>query len=676
MIDAGGTVSILKPNAEEMTAHVQHLFGDCLEGVVELAWYDPNRKALDKGEMFALDRLDELVEKAVLINSQPGFNVYIGAALRKPGTFPMGRANDEDYFCTVAYYVDLDDPGVAEAAGQKLQSCKPTFAVLTGLRPHARASLWWKLETPIYDAQQHATQIKALTAHFNGDPVVFNPSRVMRLGGSVAWPKKDGRVLEMTQVVKFTDGRQMQMMAGQVERAYPIALQSIQGTLDPERSPISGRLSTSRLMEGITNGALWHKRMVQLTGNWINRGFTDDEILAMAEHLTLSGWTHDQTRREVAAAVQSGRQKWNIPSPVIEISDAPEIATAASEPKPASSYTGIAPEREWIIQDWIPALTITSLYGDGGMGKTLLAQQLGTSCVTGVPWLGLQAAKMPVLAVLCEDDDDELHRRQSSINIAAGTTMHPGLDHLLLWSRVGHENILVNFDQKNVASPTPFFTDLDSRLAAYGQPHLLILDNVADIFGGNEIIRAQVNAFIKSWLGRWVKQYQTTILLLAHPSAAGKTNGSGFSGSTAWNNAVRSRLYLDRPEDMDSSQRVLKRLKANYAASGNDQKLDIVWESGLFTTQPRKDTVDQIEHRAMKNQILYCIGQEWDAGRPLGGSRSGRKVREVLPGLLRNYDRGQIMKAFAELERDGFVSTQHGDSHKRGYKVMRSLDDQ
>lgn len=680
MIDMGDqeAVSILQPDAEQMTAHVQHLFGDCTEGVVELAWYDPKRHALDKAQMYGLHQLDELVEMAVKINSQPGFNVYIGAALRKPGTFPAARADDNDYLCTVAYYVDLDDPGVADAAGAKIKACRPTFAVLTGMRPHARASLWWKLETPVYDAVQHASQIKGLTAHLNGDPTVYNPSRVMRLGGSVAWPsaKKANRVMEMTEVVQFKDDRHLQMLPGQVEGAYPAIVHSLQSpALTSERGLISGALDTGSLISGITSGREWHNRVIRLVANMVNRGISDQEMLAMAEHLTLPGYTVDQTRREMTAAIAGGRVKWNIPNPQVIVEDAPETVLIPSEPRRASSYKGLPPEREWVVQDWIPALTVTSLYGDGGMGKTLLAQQLGTSCTTKTPWLGIQTIQMPVLAVLCEDDDDELHRRQADINDGHGCLMNPGLDNLLLWSRVGSENILVNFDQKNAAVPTPFYAELERRLAAMGDgPKLLILDGVADIFGGNEIIRAQVNAFIKTWLGALVKKYMATILLLAHPSAAGKASKTGLSGSTAWNNAVRSRLYLDRPDDVDTSVRVLTRQKANYAASGNDQKIEMVWESGRFTTAPSSDTVDRIEHRAMKRDIVFVIEREWEAGKPLGTGRSGRNVRETLPGMLRQYDRGVLMKAVKDLEREGIISTQHGDTHKRGFKVIGDVD--
>lgn len=47
------------------------------------------------------------------------------------------------------------------------------------------------------------------------------------------------------------------------------------------------------------------------------------------------------------------------------------------------------PERQWLVENWIPWGCVTALYGDGGTGKSLLAQQLLTSVATGTPFLGL-----------------------------------------------------------------------------------------------------------------------------------------------------------------------------------------------------------------------------------------------------------------------------------------------
>jgi hypothetical protein len=77
---------------------------------------------------------------------------------------------------------------------------------------------------------------------------------------------------------------------------------------------------------------------------------------------------------------------------------------------------------------------------------------------------------------------------------------------------------------------------------------LVILDNASDTFDGDEINRASVRQFIQA-LARLVRARSGAVLLLAHvdkqTSRAGKgANVESYSGSTAWHNSVRSRMFL------------------------------------------------------------------------------------------------------------------------------------
>ena len=77
------------------------------------------------------------------------------------------------------------------------------------------------------------------------------------------------------------------------------------------------------------------------------------------------------------------------------------------------------------------------------------------------------------------------------------------------------------------------------------RPSLLILDTLADLFGGDEIKRPHSRQFIGLLRGLAI-EFRLTIDLLSHPSQSGMASGAGASGSTAWSNSVRSRLYLER----------------------------------------------------------------------------------------------------------------------------------
>lgn len=240
------------------------------------------------------------------------------------------------------------------------------------------------------------------------------------------------------------------------------------------------------------------------------------------------------------------------------------------------------PERKWIWDGWIPFGAVTALYGDGGTGKSLLAQQFMTACTAGGDFLGQEVTACRALGVFCEDDGDELHRRQDKINRALGL-LFADLGDLQLISRVGCENLLMTFTADGRGVPTPFFTQILNGAKEFGA-RVVVIDTAADTFAGNENIRPQVRQSI-ALLTRLAREIDGAVILLAHPSQTGKASGSGDGGSTAWSNSVRSRLYLKRPdapgaETPDADLRVLCRVKANYAPIGVD--LPLRYDRGAF----------------------------------------------------------------------------------------------
>src|SRR5262249_23821225 len=248
----------------------------------------------------------------------------------------------------------------------------------------------------------------------------------------------------------------------------------------------------------------------------------------------------------------------------------PDLAPKDPGPFDVGEFRGPAPERRWIVQDWIVEGVVNSLYGDGGIGKTLLAQQLAYCLRIGKPFLGIEVERKTSFCVLCEDDVQEIHRRHDTISAGLGHPHdNPFAGGVTLWPRVGLDNLLVTWDNSNRPHLTRQFQDIWAEVLKR-RPDLLVLDTLADVYGGNEIVRVQVNHFIKTVLGRLILKakeagFILTVLLLAHPSMAGKASGSGASGSTAWENAVRARLYMRRPEEGHFDERELIRAKANYA---------------------------------------------------------------------------------------------------------------
>ena len=261
------------------------------------------------------------------------------------------------------------------------------------------------------------------------------------------------------------------------------------------------------------------------------------------------------------------------------------------------------PPRRWLVPDMLIRGYVTLLNGDGGVGKSLLAQQLATALALGRPFLGMatQPQPVPVLAVFCEDSADELHFRQDRINAHLGCDWDD-LGHLTLVSRVGLANELMVFGRHDVGEETAFYQQIDTRIRDSGA-QLTIVDTAADTFMGNEIIRPQVRQFINA-LARLAMINDGAVLLTGHPSLTGLSSGSGLSGSTAWHNTVRGRLYLTQPPAPDggdeetSDARILKLMKSNYGPAGN--KLKLRWRDHVFVLENEAggapaDFVDRLE---------------------------------------------------------------------------------
>lgn len=250
------------------------------------------------------------------------------------------------------------------------------------------------------------------------------------------------------------------------------------------------------------------------------------------------------------------------------------------------------PSRQWIVPEWLPSGYVTLLYAGGGTGKTLLAQQLATSCATGKPWCGLAVEPCRTFSIFCEDDEGEMHRREDDICRAYG--LHFGELGNMRWAcPVGQDNALVRFGADNEMALTERFLDLLAQAKAFGA-RLVIVDTAADTFPGNENDRSQVRQFIGHALTRLAQEIGGAVLVNAHPSRSGMSaSGDLDGGSTGWSNSARSRWSLTRPEAEEGSTaeedlRILTRRKSNHASIGDQIKLR--WDRGVLMPEGRPIT--------------------------------------------------------------------------------------
>lgn len=247
---------------------------------------------------------------------------------------------------------------------------------------------------------------------------------------------------------------------------------------------------------------------------------------------------------------------------------------------PATWQGTTAPTRSWKVKDYIPDRQATLLTGKGAAGKSLLSQIKCTCIAAGLPFLGLETAQANALYITCEDDPDELHRRQDAICAALGITLESLSGKLFLRSLMGEMgNELATFATDGRMSVAPRFTDIVDACALH-EISYVTLDNTAHLFTGNENDRHQVASFI-NLCNRLAVEIEGAVVIVGHPNKA----GDSYSGSTAWENQVRSRLFMEIPtnddgEPDDPDMRVLRREKVNYAQRGGE--LRFRWFDGTF----------------------------------------------------------------------------------------------
>jgi RecA-family ATPase len=291
------------------------------------------------------------------------------------------------------------------------------------------------------------------------------------------------------------------------------------------------------------------------------------------------------------------------------------------------------PLREWSVQDHIPLRQPTLFSGEGAAGKSKILLQLSCAHVLGQYWLGLAPELGPAIYLGAEDDVDEIHRRISDCaqhyEVTFADLQHGGL-HLL--SLAGEDALLGIPDRSGIIRPTRLFRRL--REAALDiRPKLIGLDTSSDIYAGEENDRSQVRQFVGLLRGLAIES-NSGIIIVAHPSLTGISSGTGLSGSTAWHNSVRARMYL-RPakteagEEPDKELRELEFLKNNYGRVGASIRLR--WKEGVFVVDQGPSSLERMAADQRVDELFLNLLDRFESQ---GRNVSDKPSRSYAPAIF------------------------------------------
>lgn len=324
------------------------------------------------------------------------------------------------------------------------------------------------------------------------------------------------------------------------------------------------------------------------------------------------------------------------------------------------------PPTEWVWADFVLKGEVNLLYGDGGVGKSLLALYLGLAVAGGRRLFGADTIQMPVEALFAEDSPGQVQHRVQTARAALGIEVNANLP-MRLWCQPRGDTTLARIDDNGVVTELPALEALREQLATAGRSALVILDSFADLFALNESLRLPVNAALKKVLGALCRDFGATILVLAHPSKSSMQDGTNYSGSTAFNNAVRQRLNLEivKPEKSALTEgmpwpRRLSVAKSNYGMPAEKAlfyygaAISEVPQGPVFTTEDAK--------KAVLDAVLGMIDKGICVVR---GNGSGQKPADIVVAVKDRLGLSlsvqQVREHLASLERDGMLAYRPSD---------------
>lgn len=652
--------ALYEPDLNAMRAHVEHLFGGdlggCADGKIELAWTDSRpdavgRYRLKNARLFGVTELDALVEYAARLNSINNCNVYIGAALRKPDTSPFGRGQDSDAYALTCAYVDLDDPGAAGQAKDIYGLDKPTFIVLTGRAPHVRAQMWWKLDEPIQNTEWWPSLLRGIAHKMGGDGTVTNPSRVMRLAGSIAWPVKPGRTIELTSIAPLREpgppsyaiehlAGLFPAMAEGCTSAAPTPVTHTTNSLGLADRIADGREAYMRdtiaacLVEYIgTNGAApnaqelfdaaWpqYERKVDLT-----RAGRGPEEFAEKCAYTIKrferGEIHGAETLEAAVASYARKERERALSGSAPQRELPPPAIQTGAIKTTSFYTllteDVPEEPDYIEPGFAGPGTFVLIAGPPKAQKSFLLQEMLVSCATGTPFLMDTFKVIRPLRVFYLQA--EMNRKLLRKRAREFTMLTPEQRSLLKTNLIVSErfHMILNEDgvKTAVAAIKAAFPD--------SPPDIIAVDPLANVFDQeNENDNTQLMRFLTARVEavRQAVNPMACVVMVHHATKRSAEDMSrdpfvAIRGASALRGYYDSAIVIFRASEESKARKVHFELRSGESP----EPMLVELTGGRFQTADRVSSID----KPMARQMLAVLREAWEADEPLSPNRQSK----------------------------------------------------
>ena len=156
-------------------------------GLFEMRCLGENRKTVI--QRFAPDALHDAVDFAVQM-SKVKLNIYMTInPIDMNASMGAGKGATDTNILRAHYnFADADDAAGLAGLAQLCSLVQPDIVVVTGQLPYERRHAYWGLHKPCEDLSAWAAIQKTIANKFKTDKTVSNPSRIMRVPGTISFP--------------------------------------------------------------------------------------------------------------------------------------------------------------------------------------------------------------------------------------------------------------------------------------------------------------------------------------------------------------------------------------------------------------------------------------------------------------------------------------------------------
>lgn len=314
-----------------------------------------------------------------------------------------------------------------------------------------------------------------------------------------------------------------------------------------------------------------------------------------------------------------------------------------------------SPPPRFVWDGYCPRGVVTLLGAHGGTGKSTIALMLAAAVATGRELFGIATDAAPVVFASFEDGAHLVRHRLAHICQCWG--INPAeLAGLHIVDGTANPELFAS-DGRGPGDVTPAYGELLALVKKTGAG-LVIVDNASDAYGGDEIQRRQVRAFMRS-LAVIAREGDAAVLLLAHvdkgTSRKERSDTEGYSGSTAWHNSARSRIFMSR----DDGVLTLAHQKSNLAKLREPLMLE--WPDGGLpqAVQSLSPMVQGISDRVDTKALLKLIAEFSERGEHVTTATTSRTHAAKLLAGESTYPKGRkpadVFNLLRKAERAGHI---------------------